>query len=170
MLVSELSVALSARIVRDSRANITGVSSISSASPEHLIFVEDPKYLEQALASNAGVVLVGEFAAEAARGAPMAVLVAAHPRLAFAQAAALLLRTQRKSTGVHPTAVVDPSAQLGRDVSVGAVALIGANVSIGERTHIGPGCVLRRRGDRCGVRPGGASHHLLANAYWRSCD
>jgi len=129
-------------MVRDSDADVTGVSSISSALPEHLIFVDDPKFMEKALESNAGAVLTGEFAAEAAQGARVAVLICAQPRLAFAQAAALLMRTRPKATGVHGTAVVDASAQLGRDVSVDAGCLIGANVRIGERTHIGPGCVL----------------------------
>ena len=39
---------------------------------------------------------------------------------------------------IHPTAVVDPSAQLDDDVEVGPYAIIGADVSIGQGTWIGP--------------------------------
>lgn len=45
-------------------------------------------------------------------------------------------------TQIHPTAIVDPAAQLAGDVVVGPYAVIGAGVFIGERTRIGAHCVL----------------------------
>ncbi|MCP4896418.1 MAG: acyl-ACP--UDP-N-acetylglucosamine O-acyltransferase [bacterium] len=42
------------------------------------------------------------------------------------------------STEVHPTALVDPKAELGVDVYVGPFALIEAGVAVGDRCHIGP--------------------------------
>jgi UDP-N-acetylglucosamine acyltransferase len=39
---------------------------------------------------------------------------------------------------IHPTAVVDDSAVLANDVSVGAYAVIGPNVTIGAGTVVGP--------------------------------
>ncbi|MEM6910480.1 MAG: acyl-ACP--UDP-N-acetylglucosamine O-acyltransferase [Verrucomicrobiota bacterium] len=39
---------------------------------------------------------------------------------------------------IHPTALVDPTAELGQDVEVGPFALVGAGVRIGEGTRIGP--------------------------------
>ena len=44
------------------------------------------------------------------------------------------------TAGIHPTAVVDPSARLGEGVSVGAFTWIGAQVEIGDGTAIGPHC------------------------------
>ncbi len=46
-------------------------------------------------------------------------------------------------SGIHPTAIVDPAAQLHPSVEVGPYSIIGANVSIGEGTWIGPHVVLR---------------------------
>jgi UDP-N-acetylglucosamine acyltransferase len=43
---------------------------------------------------------------------------------------------------IHPQAIIDPSAKLGRDVHVGAFSLIGPNVEIGDGTWIGPHVVL----------------------------
>ena len=43
---------------------------------------------------------------------------------------------------IHPQAVVDPSARLGNNVSIGAYSIIGANVEIGDDTWIGPHVVL----------------------------
>lgn len=38
---------------------------------------------------------------------------------------------------IHPTAVVDPSARLGEDVSVGAFTYVGSDVEIGDRSQVG---------------------------------
>ncbi len=46
------------------------------------------------------------------------------------------------AASIHPTAVVDPTAQLGRDVEIGAFSLVGPDVSIGDGTHIGPHCSI----------------------------
>lgn len=43
---------------------------------------------------------------------------------------------------IHPTALVEPQAELGNDVEVGAYAVIGAHVRIGEGTRIGPHTVV----------------------------
>lgn len=43
---------------------------------------------------------------------------------------------------IHPTALVDPKAELDSTVSVGAYTLIGPHVRIGAGTSIGPHCVL----------------------------
>jgi UDP-N-acetylglucosamine acyltransferase len=46
---------------------------------------------------------------------------------------------------IHPTALVDPAAELADDVSVGAYTLIGPEVVIGAGTRIGPHCVIEGR-------------------------
>jgi UDP-N-acetylglucosamine acyltransferase len=38
---------------------------------------------------------------------------------------------------IHPTAIIDPSAQIGEGVAIGAYSVIGADVSIGDGTSIG---------------------------------
>lgn len=43
---------------------------------------------------------------------------------------------------IHPTAIVDPGAQLDTTVEVGAYTIIGPNVSIGAGTKIGPHVVI----------------------------
>ncbi|MGV3628580.1 MAG: acyl-ACP--UDP-N-acetylglucosamine O-acyltransferase [Betaproteobacteria bacterium] len=43
---------------------------------------------------------------------------------------------------VHPTAIVDPKAQLAADVTVGPYSIIGADVEIGAGTRIGPHVVI----------------------------
>jgi UDP-N-acetylglucosamine acyltransferase len=43
---------------------------------------------------------------------------------------------------IHPTALVDPKAELDRGVSVGPYTVIGPHVKIGADTRIGPHCVI----------------------------
>jgi UDP-N-acetylglucosamine acyltransferase len=43
---------------------------------------------------------------------------------------------------IHPTAIVDPAAELAADVEVGAYSLIGPQVRIGTGSVIGPHCVI----------------------------
>lgn len=43
---------------------------------------------------------------------------------------------------IHTTAVIDPSAKIATDVSIGAYSVIGADVEIGEGTVLGPHVVV----------------------------
>lgn len=45
-------------------------------------------------------------------------------------------------TNIHPTAIVDPAAELDSSVEVGAYSVIGPHVQIGARTKIGPHVVM----------------------------
>lgn len=47
-----------------------------------------------------------------------------------------------ESGGIHPTAIVDASAELDVNVSIGAYSIIGAGVKVGKETNIGPHVVL----------------------------
>jgi UDP-N-acetylglucosamine acyltransferase len=48
------------------------------------------------------------------------------------------------SSSIHPTALIDPSAELGVGVSVGPYAIIGPRVSVGDRCRLGPRVTLQR--------------------------
>ncbi len=145
-----------ARLLGDAGIEIVKVASVAQAQPGDLVFVqtEDEKDLAAALASDASAVIAGEFAAAAGGKKPL--LIAAQPRLAFARAGALLHPPRTYPAGVHPTAVVDPSAKLAPTASVDAHAVIEANVVIGERSHIGVGCSIGEgvmMGDDCDLYP-----------------
>lgn len=133
---------LSARLIGNPARDITAAASLSTAGPTDLSFIEDAKYLDRAAQCRAGAVLAGEFAAEGVPGLESTLIIVKAPRLAFARAVAFIADSGRKPGGVHSTAVVDPGAQLGAQVSIDAHAVVGKNVRIGARTRVGPGCVL----------------------------
>ncbi len=152
--LQELAEFVQARVAGDGAVLLTGISSIESASPGDLVFVESEKDLQPALRSQASAVIAGEFASERTNSKPL--LISAQPRLAFARAAQLLCATPERQTGIHASAVVPSSARLGKSVAIGARAVIGENVQIGDGTWIGPGSVIAanvRIGCNCELYP-----------------
>lgn len=44
---------------------------------------------------------------------------------------------------IHPTAVIDSSARIGENVTIGSYSIIGADVEIGDNTWVGPHVVIQ---------------------------
>ncbi len=145
--LQDLAEQLGGRVLGDGSAIVGSVASLETASPESIVFVEDAKHLQAALASPAAAVIAGEFAAKS-KGKPL--LISAQPRLAFARAARILRPKTDGHHGIHSLAVVADNAHLGPNVRVGAHAVVGERVRIGDETVVGAGCVI---GD--GVEIGG---------------
>jgi len=131
---------LGCRLVGDGDIIVANLSSFLSASPGSLIFVDDAKHLDAALASAAAAVIAGEFAASAASQKPL--LISSQPRLAFARAARLLRASEEIGKDIHPSAIVSSSARFGDGVMVSARAVLGHHVRIGAGTIIGAGTVI----------------------------
>jgi len=152
----EIADAVDARLLSDNPIEIEGVSSLHSALPTDLVFVEDEKHFSAALRSRAGAIIAGEFAASHRTDRPL--LVSAHPKLAFARAAELL-RDQpppSEQPDIHASAVVHPSATLGSGVQVRARAVIGESARINNGTRVGEGAVIGagvKIGSHCAMYP-----------------
>ncbi len=140
MKAKEIAEMLAARVVGGCDATVTGVASLAIATARDLSFVEDAKFVEAAGSSKAGVLIVGEF--DVSLLGRRTLIITKHPRLGFAKAGAVIARQARNATGVHPSAVVDPSARLGEETSVGTHAYVGPGVTVGRGTSVGPGCML----------------------------
>ncbi len=143
----EIAEAVGARLVGDGTVQVSGVASIASAGEGDLVFVEDEKYLVNALGSKAAAVIAGESGA-AASGKPL--LICGHPKLAFARAARFLeVGLRQHEAGVRESALVHASARLGARVTVEDRAVVSEEVEIGDGSRVGAGCVIGR-----GVRIG----------------
>lgn len=122
----------------DPETEITRVAGIEDAGPGQITFVANPKYAPLAQTTRASAVLVAEdFPAIAA-----ATLRLKNPYLAFARAIELLHPSPSYAPGIHPTAVMHPTARLGRDCHIGAYVVIGENVTLGERCVLLPHVVV----------------------------
>ena len=128
----------SGRVVGDESVSISGIAAAASATPGDLVFVEDAKLLPEALASSAGVIVAGPFAEGADTRA--ALIICAHPRLAFARAGRRLhALPAAPGSRIHPTAVLHPSATLGASVTIGAHCVVDEGAVLEDRVQLGPG-------------------------------
>lgn len=141
MKARELAEALGGEIAGDGEREVSGLASLASAGKNDASFVEDPKFIPDAEASAAGTLIVGDFARQAFSGG-RTLIVTKNPRLAFAKSGEVLSASRQRQGGVHPSAIIDSSAQLASDVTVGALAVIGPRVKVGAGSMVGPGCVL----------------------------
>lgn len=126
---------------------ITGVAPLDTARADQLSFWLEPKMEEAARASRAGALIVPVDQKIPGKN----VIQVRHPRKAFAQILTLFAKKFQPAVGVHPTAVVEPSARIGKNVSVGPLSYIGEDVEIGEGTILYPSVTLLR-GTRIGAR------------------
>ena len=86
--LKEIAEFVQGRILGDDAIEITGIASIDSARAGELVFVEDEKSLNRAIQSGASAIIASPWAASVAPSKPL--VICDQPRLAFAQAAALL--------------------------------------------------------------------------------
>lgn len=136
----ELAQFLACTLEGDGAVQLLGVAAPDSATVTDLIYVEKARHLARAAASHACcVVIAPELTVDG-----KTLLRAANPKLAFARAAAWLVPPAPIATGIHPTAIISPTAQLARGVAVGPYAVIEENVKVGEGTEIGAFCFLGR--------------------------
>ncbi|HXE91446.1 MAG TPA: UDP-3-O-(3-hydroxymyristoyl)glucosamine N-acyltransferase [Terriglobales bacterium] len=107
---------------------ITGLAGIEEAGHGQLTFVANPKYAAAARTTRASAVIV----AEDFPTLDKPTLRTKNPYLAFARALELFYQPPRYAPGVHPTAVVHPSARIGKNASVGPYVVIDQDVEIGD--------------------------------------
>ena len=136
----------------DGSTRVSGVASPAAAGAEDLIYVESPRHLDQAASSAARCVAIAP-----SLSLPGKVLLrAANPKAVFARAAEYLLPATSIAKGIHPSAVISPSAQLGAGAAVGPYAVIEDEVKIGPGTEVGAFCFLgrgARLGEQCRLHP-----------------
>lgn len=128
----------------DRDPDLSGVATLENATAGMLAHIQGEKfasYLEQTAASALILPPDAVLQAKAAeRG--IAWMATDEPRLLFAKAIALFYQPDRPEPEIDPTAIVHPSAQIGKDVYIGPYAVLRAGVKIGDRACIHPHVVL----------------------------
>lgn len=138
-LLSELALILGAEVRGDEQTVITGLAALPEARAGDISFLADKGYRAALDGSQASAVIVKPQDAELVSCAS---LVVEDPYLAYARVSQQFDNRPAPAQNVHPSAVVDPTAQLGEQVTVAANAVVGRHVVIGDRTEIGAGCFV----------------------------
>jgi len=121
---------------------ITGLEIISEARPNQLTFVGNKKYITAWDRSAASVAIVNDDL-DIEPGPDRALIRVADADLAMAQVLHLFEpEPPRCEPGIHPSAVVDSTAEIGADVSIGAGCYLGPRVVIGANTKLYPNVTI----------------------------
>ena len=143
---------LSADLLGNGHQEILGVAKIEEACPGEISFLANPKYSRFLATTRASAVIVGKSISlpEGRTADDLALVRVEDPYASFVKTVvAFHPPVAPVPPGIHPSAVVDPAAQLGTDVRVAPFVVIGRNVRVGARSMINACTVL---GD--GVRVG----------------
>jgi UDP-3-O-[3-hydroxymyristoyl] glucosamine N-acyltransferase len=124
---------------------LVGAQSIEQALAGQLAFLDGTSNLARALGDTGAAALLlpldpklQQLATD--RGIAWAAL--RDPRLGFAEALELLHPRQLPPPGIHPSAVVDATAEIGPGVSIGPHAVVGAGCRIGAGSILHATAVL----------------------------
>ena len=138
-------------LIGDGEIEITSVADITHAKAGDLAFCEKPGAIPE---TNASCVLAetravasvpldnpAETRAAASVPAETAMILVANPKLAFAKAAAVILKSDNEAF-IHPSASIADSTNIGSGTKINAGVGISENVTIGENCVIHPNVVI----------------------------
>jgi UDP-3-O-[3-hydroxymyristoyl] glucosamine N-acyltransferase len=170
--LSELAKVAGGKLTGDGSTTITGVAGIRDARRGQITFFANPKYREYLETTKASAV-IGPPGIEC----DASTIVMDDPYLGFLKVLTVFAEARKIEypKGIHPTAVVDPDAEIGADASIGPYcevcrgakvghnstlllcAYVGENVVMGEDCLIYPNVTIREEseiGDRVILQPG----------------
>jgi UDP-3-O-[3-hydroxymyristoyl] glucosamine N-acyltransferase len=152
--IQEIAVSLGATAVGDTSLTIEKLAEPAQAGPDDLALAMSPKYAASLAEGAAVAAMLWPDADWEALGLKAAILPD-RPRYAMSGLTKMMDQGQGFEPGIHPSAIIDPTAKLGADVSVGPFTIIAAGAQIGAGSMIGPQCYI------------GKDAVLGANAYLR---
>ncbi|TKZ21166.1 UDP-3-O-(3-hydroxymyristoyl)glucosamine N-acyltransferase [Shimia litoralis] len=139
--IQQIAEALDAEAFGNTSLKINRVAEPALAGPDDLALLTNPKFADGLALGKARVALVWPGADWQALGLEGAI-ISTRGRFGMSGLTAMVDPGQHFPIGIHPSAVVDPSAQIGNDVSIGPLAVIGPRAVIGDQSMIGPHCYV----------------------------
>ena len=137
--LEQLAEQLGATLYGDGELIITGVASMTSAKQGQITFLSDKKFQNNLSSCDASAVVMTEDSLKYWSGAA---LIVKDPYLCYAKLAQILDTTPLPAKDIADSAVIDSTAQLGKNVAIGANAVIESGVVLGDNCIIGAGCFI----------------------------
>jgi UDP-3-O-[3-hydroxymyristoyl] glucosamine N-acyltransferase len=151
--LGEIAAFLNAELRGDPQKRITGLNTLQNAGSGELAFLANEKYVSQLAGSNAEAVILSakHISGVAGEHCSADLLILDNPYLGYAQISKWFDSAPQPMVGIHSSAVIDKTVQIGSNVSIGpnvvvdvdAViadnAILAAGSYIGARSQIGEG-------------------------------
>jgi UDP-3-O-[3-hydroxymyristoyl] glucosamine N-acyltransferase len=138
--IEAISRTIGGKLTGDPSILITGVETIAEAKQNQLTFIGGKKYIKLWQQSGASAAIVSDnLEVDVEAGLGRAFVRVPDADLALAQILEMFApEPPTCDTGIHPSAVVDASAQIHASVEIGAGCYIGPTVVIGAGTRLYP--------------------------------
>jgi len=138
--LKQLAELVGGKTVGNSDVLISGISEIQNGKPDTITFLANTKYTKFLHSTKADAIVVSDESILNGKNG----IVVSNPQLAFSILLNNFRPKERKRSGIHPTASVDSSVKLGKQIFIGAYAVIEQNVILGDGTHIGSHSIIGR--------------------------
>ncbi len=122
-------------IIGDQNKTISSVAKLDEATSEDLAFFANPKYENQVYDSKCGILFVPDNF-KASQKITATLIAHENPYFAFCSILSIYFNPNVKKQGIHPTAVVHPTARVGEGSYIGPFVHIDENVFIGKNAQI----------------------------------
>ncbi len=157
MSATQIAGFIGGKVEGDGNTTVTGIAvDPMSATREDIALVTDAALLKRLDECKAKIVIVPQ--GTSSKDEEQILITVERPKLAI-QKICTALKPQRflPAKGIHETAVVDPSAEVSEEASIGPYVVIGPNSKVGAGTFILPHTVVGGKvtiGDNCLIHPG----------------
>jgi UDP-3-O-[3-hydroxymyristoyl] glucosamine N-acyltransferase len=138
---------LGGQLIGDAEIEVTGIAPLDRAGTSHITFLSNPKLRSQAARTGAAALILSP-GDDATMGAELrcARVLTANPYAYFARAAQWFAQEQaiRPVPGIHPSACVDPSAEIAASACIGPHVSVEAGAVVGEQARVDAGSFVGR--------------------------
>ncbi|WP_019141068.1 UDP-3-O-(3-hydroxymyristoyl)glucosamine N-acyltransferase [Noviherbaspirillum massiliense] len=159
---------LGGRLIGNAELEISGIAPLDQASTSQITFLSNPKFRDQAARTSAAALILSD-ADDKVIGASYsgARIVTDSPYVYFAKAAQFFADEKAIPVvpGIHPSACVDPSAQIAATACIGPQVTVEAGAVIADGAVIDAGCFIGRN-----AKVGAGTHFFARVVFHSGCE
>jgi UDP-3-O-[3-hydroxymyristoyl] glucosamine N-acyltransferase len=152
---------LKGEIEGDPDTKVSTIAKIEEGHQEALSFLANPKYEHYIYTTKSSIVLVNKnFVPTAPVNATLIRVENSYE--AFASLLTLVDQARPRKKGIHASAIIEPTAKVGKDVYIGPLVYIGENCIVGDNCSVYPHVYIgdnTKVGNSCTINPGVKIYH-----------
>ncbi len=131
---------IGAELTGDPGCEVSDLATLESAKPGQISFLSNRKYYRFLRHTKASAVIIKR---EDLDACPVSSLVVDDPYISYASVVELFYPEPEIVPGIHPSAIISPSASIDGSAAIGPNVTIEDNSVIGAGTFIDSGCVIK---------------------------
>ena len=139
--ISQIAEMLNGEVIGNPNVYINQLTKIEEGRENSLSFLSNPKYTEYLYKTKSSAVIVNkDFVPHQQLNTTLIKVKDAYA--SFAQLLRIVEDFQKKIEGIEQPCFIDETAEIGKNIYIGAFAYIGKNVRIGDNVNIYPHCFI----------------------------